>query len=107
MDNRTPALVIDHLPTWCEDLDDYCNHFNTQGNPHLEVKITYMLGKKYARIVESNISQKFAFCFIDLSNGDILKAASWASPAKHSRGNIFNKNGDIGVAVGRYGAKYL
>ena len=26
--------------------------------------------------------------------GDVLKAAGWSAPAKHTRGNIFNKNQD-------------
>jgi hypothetical protein len=26
--------------------------------------------------------------FIDLTNGDILKADGWKAPAKHARGNI-------------------
>lgn len=48
-------------------------------------------GKKFARLVTSRTvdpSQRSAFCFIDLSNGNILKAAGWKGPAKHARGNI-------------------
>lgn len=53
-------------------------------------------GPKYARIVSRcplkdergrNYHQS-AYCFIDLSNGDILKADGWKKPAKHPRGNI-------------------
>ena len=29
------------------------------------------------------------FAFIEISTGDVLKAASWSSPAPHARGNIF------------------
>ena len=53
---------------------------------------------KYARVVAKTIhtrdgqdslgstSSRF---FVDLSNGDILKAASFAAPTKGARGNIF------------------
>ena len=56
---------------------------------------------KYARVLaktffqqddgseeEGNISARF---FVDLSNGDILKTAGWAGPAKGVRGNIFKE----------------
>lgn len=55
---------------------------------------------KYARIIsktmymrngqetEGTVSSRF---FVDLGNGDILKAASFAAPVKGARGNIFNE----------------
>lgn len=68
--------------------------------PSVEISI----GKRFARIVrkDSGIS---AYGFIDLSNGDLLKAASWKAPAMHARGNIFNQ--DILSGCGPYGMAYL
>ena len=52
-------------------------------------------GRKYARLVTMfNGRNRSAFAFVDLSNGDILKAAGWNDPAKHARGNI--RVGDAG-----------
>ena len=31
---------------------------------------------------------------VPMKRGDVLKAAGWASPAKHTRGNIFDNNQD-------------
>lgn len=69
-------------------------------------------GTKYARIVTRrlDIEGGSAFCFIDLSNGNILKPASWkAANTKHARGNI--RVGDASnwwnSALGPYGAAYL
>jgi hypothetical protein len=67
-------------------------------------------GRKYIRIVctdhpeiNSGIS---VYCFVDSTNGDILKSAGWKGPAKHARGNIFDA--DHGrAAIGPYGANYL
>jgi len=42
-------------------------------------------GKKYIRILQDDTC---AWGFIELSTGNILKAASWGSPAKHARGHI-------------------
>lgn len=60
-------------------------------------------GIKYDKILSVS-NQTFAFCFIDKSNGDVLKVASYNTPAKHARGNIF----EIGKeGVNSYGAYYL
>ncbi len=65
---------------------------------------TAEVGKKYARIVKSDMGDsRSAFCFVDLATGAILKAAGWSSPAKHARGNISNGAADLGP----YGAYYL
>lgn len=57
-------------------------------------------GKKYVRIVRKGS----AYCFIDKTNGDILKAASWKAPAKGARGNIYAADPLAGVTP--YGAVY-
>jgi hypothetical protein len=46
-----------------------------------------------------------AYGFIDLKNGDLLKAASWKAPAMHARGNIFAD--DMLAGCGPYGMAYL
>lgn len=49
-------------------------------------------GRKNIRIVRGTGSIKQVFCFIDASNGDVLKADGWKRPAKHARGNIFDEH---------------
>jgi hypothetical protein len=39
-------------------------------------------GKRYIRIVATNGGQSSSYGFIDKTNGDILKAASWKAPCK-------------------------
>jgi hypothetical protein len=56
--------------------------------------IAFTVGKKYARLVAKiNDRTRHAFGFIDLTNGNILKCAGWATPAKGARGNI--RKGDV------------
>ena len=45
----------------------------------------YEKGKKYARIVHISqpSGQRSAHAFVDLSNGDVYKSASWKAPAKN------------------------
>lgn len=52
-------------------------------------KIDVQMGKRYARLVTTFAGNvRSAFGFIDMTNGNILKAAGWKTPAKHARGNI-------------------
>jgi hypothetical protein len=76
--------------------------------------LEYEVGNRYVRIwrVEKptdgghTYNHRSAYCFVDVLNGDILKAASWRAPAKHARGSIYAA--DFGIsAVGPYGANYL
>ena len=79
-------------------------------------KISYTEGKNYYKIVtisKYNGKPGSAWAFIpkhDLINikkpvkkGDLLKPASWSSPALHARGNILNNTAHFGI----YGPVYL
>lgn len=85
-------------------LDDY----NTVQGYHWRDKLLIDSGKKYARIVKTDEKgeNRSAWAFIDLTNGDILKPASWKTPAKHARGSILEP--DFGVSkITPYGPAYL
>jgi hypothetical protein len=72
-------------------------------------------GPKYIRIVSKDgfgherhpydYSYGSAFCFIDRATGDVLKTASWKSPAKGVRGNIYGGPEKFGLTD--YGAVYF
>jgi hypothetical protein len=76
---------------------------------HGNIDFKAMFGPKYVKIVAmttgSPIGGGSAFCFLDRSNGDVLKSASWRAPAKTARGNIHA--GPSGYGLTRYGAAYL
>jgi len=62
-------------------------------------------GRKYIKILRKDQGQDWgsAFCFIDKITGDVLKASSYSTPAKHARGNIYTDN----IGVNAYGGYYL
>lgn len=70
-------------------------------------------GRRYVRVwvqptasdTQTSLSRR-VFCFVDKTNGDILKAATWKAPAKHARGNIFDEDGGAN-AVDWHGGRYL
>ena len=71
--------------------------------------VSVMFGRKYARLVLSSTNggtSRSVHCFVDMTNGDVLKSASWKAPAKHARGNIYNSDQGMGC-VNQYGAAYL
>ena len=94
----------------CQDLRraDYDKHGYTFAVPGIEVDF----GRKYAKLVsietrpDGVVTGRSAFCFVNMENGDVLKSASWAKPAKHARGNILDASGGMN-AVNPYGANYL
>jgi hypothetical protein len=56
------------------------------------------VGRRYMRVVIGTA----AHSFVDRETGDVLRPASWAGPAKHARGNIFDA--DMGMGwMGPYG----
>lgn len=64
-------------------------------------------GRRYVRIVKSNgQTSRYVYCFVDKTNGDILKSETWKKPAKHARGNVYTTT-DVSQAVNQHGANYL
>jgi hypothetical protein len=82
-------------------------------------KLMAVEGKRYYKIVQVRLHSaglpaplnlqsagQSVFCFIDKNSGDVLKPASWAAPAKHARGNVFDESSGT-RNVGVYGPGYL
>lgn len=61
--------------------------------PTCEANWETISGHPGTRYTKLKTSRGSAFAFVDMTNGDILKAASWKAPAKHARGNI--RVGDV------------
>jgi hypothetical protein len=69
-------------------------------------KLSVEYGRRYAKVVASDRNQRSVYCFLDMSNGDILKAEGWAKPAKHARGSLHEPS-SWKDAVTAWGARYL
>ena len=75
-----------------EDYDNW-SKFNTK-----TLDLTLKPGRKFIKVVEDNRVWGFVAKVdgthkgIPMLKGDILKAAGWSAPAKHSRGSIFDKD---------------
>lgn len=67
--------------------EEFKKHYSSLEAP----KFSMDIGGRYIKIVrhDAKNGSRSVHSFIDRSNGDILKAASWRGPAKHPRGNVF------------------
>ena len=110
---RTQAEVLAQVALFLAALQVFCNDKNINKNIYSCV-MSMEIGRKNIRIVRRELwngqeeaTNGSVHCFIDMANGNILKADGWKRPAPQVRGSIFNANFDIGKAVGEYGAAYL
>ena len=74
------------------------NYDNWGGNTMKKVlDLSLKPGRKFIKVIEGNRVWGFVAKVdglhkgIPMLKGDILKAAGWSAPAKHSRGSIFDK----------------
>ena len=94
-------------------LDAYKEAMGYTYNGHKEVLVA-MKGRKNVKVVRRTVYDDgsmskggSAHCFVDMTNGDVLKAASWKAPAKHARGNIFKDDNGLGAIAPQGHVNYL
>lgn len=84
-----------------------CSEYRTKEFPTLpEVSLKASKGGRYVKVIRVDGASSSVHCFVDTTNGDVLKAASYKAPAKHARGNIYAADNGLGC-MGPYGAAYL
>ena len=106
MDHEKFDTAIGNFIEGCQRIhtDYMARHFPGLGSDRIYVT----KGKRYIRVVRRAPHDKSGsvHCFVDMTNGDVLMAASWKAPAKHARGNIFDDKHGLGL-MGEYGPAYL
>lgn len=101
------------LASWLAGAQDIINKHFATNYPRLQVPTLKLeRGKRYVKVVrclddqEGRPIERSAHAFVDTTNGDVLKPASWKAPAKHARGNIYDQHNGLG-SMGVYGPAYL
>ena len=87
-----------------EAMDNLLNNINTdyhKGFPkNKDMVLSLVAGRKFVKVVNENSVWGFVakkdgvHKGLPMKAGDVLKAAGWSAPAKHTRGNIFDNNQD-------------
>ena len=95
----TPNPIKDDFD---EAMDNLLNNINTdyhKGFPkNKDMVLSLVAGSKFVKVVNENSVWGFVakkdgvHKGLPMKAGDVLKAASWKAAAKHTRGNIFDKN---------------
>ena len=97
----TPNPIKDDFD---EAMDNLLNNINTdyhKGFPkNKDMVLSLVAGSKFIKVINENSVWGFVakkdgvHKGLPMKAGDVLKAASWKAAAKHTRGNIFDKNQD-------------
>ena len=75
--------------------EDY-NKWGSRANIDKKMDLSLKPGRKFIKVVHNNSVWGFVAKVdgvhkgVPMLKGDILKAATWCAPAKHSRGSIFD-----------------
>ena len=107
--NTTSNLTLDQaLQLYVDGVQKKMNDYWSDskfihGNPP---KICVEKGRRYIKVFKSD-TQRIVHTFIDTTNGNVLKAASWKAPElKNPRGNIYAPDHGLN-GVTQHGAVYL
>ena len=101
---KVEPAILKRLEEYVNRLDELRVAYYEGRYDHVEPEeMRVELGRKYAKVWKGNSIHTF----VNLINGDMLKAASYKAPAPNGvRGNIFDE--DCGMhCVGPYGALYV
>jgi len=89
--------------------DERKEYYEKSGHSTKKTELTVEIGNKFIRLWDDTSCWGF-ISRVDgdlkgspIKKGDLLKCASWKSPAKHARGNIIDGTARYGV----YGPEYL
>ena len=89
--------------------DERKEYYEKSGHSTKKTELTVEIGNKFIRLWDNSSCWGF-ISRVDgdlkgspIKKGDLLKCASWKSPAKHARGNIIDGTARYGI----YGPEYL
>ena len=108
-----PLRLTEKAPEFDSVFADFLSYCQKMQEDHIRENAPVLIGEhieaveggRYMKLVKVGPHSRSAFLFVDKTNGDILKTATWSAPAKTARGNIFDRASWKNVSP--YGAAYL
>lgn len=77
----TRALLDEYVVALQEMFDRHA-----EGRPYLSRMVFVEMGHKFARVATDNGTQRMVHAFVDMTTGDVIKAAGWKAPQKGKNG---------------------
>ena len=100
---------LHYRDTFIGEIQSLVDEYREKNGFDWELNIVINKGRRYDKIVKEETlryrTSTSVYGFIDKTNGNILKAATWKAPAKHPRGNIYED--DRMQFMGPYGPYYM
>ena len=94
MKNYDPTTFAKAFQTFFDGVEAYQKHYHeSSGNHAVNLReFKYKEGRRYIKVTYNykHGQCNSVYCFVDKTNGDVLKPAGWYQPAKGARGNIYN-----------------
>lgn len=83
--------------SWLQNCQAVLNNFYDSSNTpkHLRDELEVEDGNRYIRVWKKGTAQRSAWAFIDKTNLDVLRPATWKAPAKGARGNLTDSSGGM------------
>lgn len=80
-------IDIEYVEWYCRAIHDAtARYFQEQGWTHDFGMFYPEYGRRFTRIVHENGTQRSVHAFVDMTNGDVVKAATWNSPQQGKYG---------------------
>ena len=120
LNTKRPITDIGKVHSFLSGAQGILNNYyatNFGDSPHTmanipKLEIDNPNAPKYLRIAsvkrgaDGTVNARSAHTFIDRTTGDVLKPASWQTPAKHARGNVHDASNGL-KNMGPHGPAYL
>lgn len=93
-------MIHDHLSLvqeLCEVLESkaFAKYYGKWSKEPRTTFFDFKINKKYTKIIQTNHGSNSVHAFINNDNLDMLKAATWNSPAKDARYNLLRDFNDL------------
>ena len=90
MDIKTRSIRTHEAAT--DSLEYHTQRIEQIKNEGVDDEFYLEPGRKYYKLVHRSGKSRSVHCFINKTNGDVLKSASWNAPAKGVRYNLLDDN---------------
>jgi hypothetical protein len=93
-----PSGFDEKLASFVDGCQEICDQYMERNGFNWKMQITadQVAGSRYVRVVSMDHGSRSCHCFVDKTNGDVLKSAGWKAPAAGARGNIFDSKNGLG-----------